>query len=429
MTTATSEAAADMLRRHSLGDPDVLENPTAYHHALHARPIHYDARLGFYVCSTYHLMRRILRDTETFSSVDSQTVDSLREPPPEVVALRRRSWAPVNTLVTNDPPSHTRFRRMVDAPFRPRSIDRLRAAIRGIVENTVDGFVACGRCEVVRELAIPIPINVIADMLGLERSLAPRIKAWSDASVEPLGMKVSDERLIECARLIKEFQDFIGAELDARRKAPRDDLLTSLVTARDDAGEGFSMPEMLSLTQQFLVAGNETTTNAIAAGVQLLVENPDQAAHLAGHLDDRTLRRFANEVLRLESPTQGLFRVVRQDVSIGGVDIPAGARIMLRFAAANRDPEQYPDPDRLDLARDNAGTHLAFGAGIHHCIGANLAREELVQTFDVLLRRARRFEFVPERNDFSHHPSMILRGLKALHVRFEPLDHATEELP
>src|SRR5512139_625436 len=131
---------SSMLEQKSLRDPDVLEQPAEYYHALHAHPIWFDPRLGFYICSTYHLMREILRNTEVFSSVDSQTMDSLRPPPPEVVALRRASHAPVNTLVTNDPPSHTRFRTMVDEPFRPRSIEKLNDRIGAIVDETIDGF-------------------------------------------------------------------------------------------------------------------------------------------------------------------------------------------------------------------------------------------------------------------------------------------------
>jgi len=179
------------------------------------------------------------------------------------------------------------------------------------------------------------------------------------------------------------------------------------------------MAEMLSLTQQFLVAGNETTTNGIAAGVQLLIDNPDQLEALQRSGDVNRIRVFANEVLRLEAPVQGLFRVVRSEVDIGGVTLPAGSRVMLRFAAANRDPEKYRQPDTLDVSRHNAGTHLAFGAGIHHCIGANLAREEMVLTFQTLLERAQNFAYQPGCNDFSHHPSMILRGLKRLHIRFD----------
>jgi len=408
-----------ILDEKSLADPDVQEQPEAYYHALHERPIYFDQRLGFYICSRYAPMREILRNTDVFSSVDSQTMDSLRPPPPEVLALRKAMHPTVNTLVTNDPPSHTRIRAMVNEPFRPRSIEHLREQIRDIVNETIDAFIDDGRCEAVSQLAIPIPIKVIADMLGIPRDMAPKIKAWSDASVEPLGMMVSDARLVECVKLIKEFQDYISAELDARRTDPREDLLTHLVEARDEQGLGFSMAEMLSLTQQFLVAGNETTTNGIAAGVQLLIDNADQQAILRREHDENRTRVFANEVLRLEAPAAGLFRVVKRDVEVDGVAIPAGSRIMLRFAAANRDPDKYDHPDALDVLRHNAGTHLGFGAGIHHCIGANLAREEMTHTFDILLSRLEALAYQPGKNDFSHHPSMILRGLKQLYITFD----------
>jgi cytochrome P450 len=408
----------NLLEERSLKDPEVLEDPVAYHHALLEQPLYFDQRLGFHICSSYALLREILRDTDVYSSIASQSTDSLRQPPPQVVALRRAGYAPVDTLVTNDPPAHTRIRRMVDDPFRPRSIARLTASIRQIVDETLDAFIDQGECDAVADLAVPIPIKVIADMLGIERSLAPRIKAWSDASVEPLGMMCSDARLIECAHLVKEFQDFIAAELDARRRAPRDDLLSHLVTAQDEAGDGLSMAEMLSLTQQFLVAGNETTTNGIAAGVQLLIDNPRQLDALRG-CDSKHVRTFVDEVLRLEAPVQGLFRVVRRETRIAGVTLPAGARVMLRFAAANRDPARYANPDDLDVTRANAGTHLAFGAGIHHCIGANLAREEMALTFEALLDRTDNLGYQPGRNDFRHHPSLILRGLEHLYIRFD----------
>ena len=410
----------------SLADADVQQKPDAYHAALRERPVHFDERLGIFVCGRYALMRQVLRDTKTFSSIDSQTVDGMRPPPPEAVAIRKTCHPVVNTLVTNDPPSHTRIRKMVDAPFRTRSLDKLKSRVTDIVHDTIDDFIDDAgtrgdsgghSCEMVSRFAVPIPVRVIAEMLGLDPALAPRIKAWSDASVEPLGMMVSDQRLIECAELIKAFQDFIVTALEARRAKPQDDLLTHLVQARDAQGEGFTMAEMLSLTQQFLVAGNETTTNGIAAGVRLLAEQP--ALLRAIRLKPRLALNFANEVLRLESPVQGLFRVVRKDTELAGVRLPKGARIMLRFAAANRDGRKYANPERIDLHRANGGTHVAFGAGIHHCIGAGLARMEMQAAFAALAQRLRRLALAPD-NDFAHHPSMILRGLQALRVTFEP---------
>ncbi|MFP6817131.1 MAG: cytochrome P450 [Pseudomonadales bacterium] len=408
-----------LLEQQSLADPETLENPNPYHHALHEQPIFFDQQLGFFICSTYKLMREILRNTDVFSSINSQTVDSMRAPPPEVAKLRAAMHPTVNTLVTNDPPSHTRIRTMVNEPFRPRNIEKLVAQIRSTADEAIDSFIDDGEFEAVTQLAIPVPINVISDMLGLDRSMASNIKLWSDASVEPLGMMVSDERLIECTRLVKEFQDVMAAELESRRAHPRDDLLTELVTTRDEDGNEFSMAEMLSLTSQFLVAGNETTTNGIAAGVQLLVDNPEQQQVL--RREPPRVRVFINEVLRLEAPVQGLFRVVTVDTELNGVKIPKGSRIMLRFAAANRDAAKFQDPDKLDVTRHNAGSNVAFGAGIHHCIGANLAREEMVQTFEALLNRTANLAYAEGRNDFKHHPSMILRGLKRLHITFDSI--------
>ncbi len=402
----------------SLTDPAIQEDPVEYYQRLREQPISFDTKLGTYVCSTYREMREILRDPATFSSVDSQNTDALRKPPEEVQRIRAQCHPTVNTLVTNGPPSHTRIRNMVDAPFRPRSVEKLREQIRDIVNETLDEILPAREADMVADFAVPIPIKVIADMLGIPRSKAADIKAWSDASVEPLGMMVSDERLIACAKIIKEFQDYVVAELESRQRTPRDDLFTQLVQARDEDGEPFTMAEMLSLTQQFLVAGNETTTNAIAAGVQLLIDNPAQQEILRED-PSRTLT-FVNEVLRLESPAAGLFRVVTQDTEIAGVALPKGARVMLRFASANRDANKYRNADALDVTRHNAGTHVAFGAGIHHCIGANLAREEMVQTFDILLARTHNLAFKAGANDFRHNPSLILRGLEKLLVTFDP---------
>ena len=412
-----------LLTEKSLADQDIQECPVDYYHALHDQPVYYDARLGFFICSTYALMRQILRDTDTFSNVGSQTFDDLKAPPPEATAIRRQGFAVANTLVTNDPPSHTRIRTMMDAPFRPRRIKKLAGAINDIVNNTIDGFIDAGHCEVVHDFAIPIPIKVIADLLGLPREIAPSLKAWSDASVEPLGLMITDARQVECAKLYVEFQHYFAAQLRDRELNPRDDLLSHIALTKDAAGKTLRLAEQLSVCSQFLVAGNETTTNGLAAGVQMLIENPDQLAVLVedDDADCRRARTFANEVLRLEAPVQGLFRIVMKDVELAGVNVPKGSRIMVRFAAANRDPDQFDDPDRLDVCRHNTGTHLAFGAGIHHCIGANLAREEMTQAFHILVRRARNFAFVPDTNDFTHHPSIVLRGLKSLRITFDKI--------
>ncbi len=406
-----------LLEQHSLVEPEIQECPWPYYQAMHEEGFYFDKHLGMFMCASYPLMREILRNSQLFSSENSQNVSHMRTPPPEVVALQKQMQRQVNILVSSDPPDHGRIRHLLDDPFRPKAIAKLRPQISEIATHAIERFIDKGEFEVINDFAIPIPVTVIADMLGLDRSKTSDIKAWSDDSVEPLGMMISDERWIVCTQIMKEFQDFITAELEARRHAPREDLLSHLVHARDDQGQALTLAEMLGITAQLLVAGNETTTNGIAAGIQMLIDNPEQQSLL--RQDPSRMLVFVNEVLRLESPVQGLFRIATQDTTINGVEVPKGARIMVRLAEANRDGEKYDRPDDLDVCRKNACTHVGFGAGIHHCLGANLAREEMVQAFTLLLARVDNLQFKAGNNTFSHHPSMILRGLKNLHVSFD----------
>ncbi len=408
---------SNLLAEHSLNEQDIQECPWAYYRAMHDKGFYFDEHLDMYVCANYALMREILRDPQLFSSVNSQNIAHMRTPPPEVLQIQAQMERPVNILVSSDPPEHGRIRGLLDGPFRRREIEKLRPKIQDIVNHTIDQFIARGEMDVVSEFAIPIPVTVIADILGLPRDKAEDIKAWSDASVEPLGLMISDARWIECAKIILEFQNFISSELQARRAAPRDDLLSHLVHSVDEHGNHLSLGEMLGITSQLLVAGNETTTNGIAAGVQMLIENPQQQQMLRD--DPSRILTFVNEVLRLEAPVQGLYRITTADTELHGVPVPQGSRIMIRFAAANRDGAKYDHPDELDVCRKNAGTHVGFGAGIHHCLGANLAREEMLQAFTFLLERVTNLRFKPGANDFSHHPNLVLRGLKALQVEFD----------
>ena len=407
----------DLIDEHSLEEIEIQECPWPYYEAMNERRFYWDERLGMFVCANYKLMREIMRNTQLFSSVNSQNISHMREPPEEVLQLQRASERPVNILVSADPPEHTRVRKLLDDPFRPKHIAEMRPQIIEIVNNVVDQFIDKKHCDIVSDFAIPIPITVIADLLGLDRSYAQAIKEWSDASVAPLGMMISDEEWIECARTIKAFQDFITDQLKERQTQPKNDLLTHMVEARDDDGNPLTLGEMLGATQQLLVAGNETTTNGIAAGVQLLIENPEQQALLRANPD--RMYTFVNEALRLESPVQGLFRIAMADTEIEGLSVPKGSRIMLRYAAANRDGQKYGCPNDLDVMRSNAGTQVGFGAGIHHCLGANLAREEMYQAFTILLDRVKDMTFT-ESTSFEHHPSMVLRGLKTLEIRFTP---------
>ena len=403
----------------SLLDLEIQSCPWAYYRQLHEQHngFVWDPQLDMYICADYSLMREILRDTTRYSSVNSQNISHMRTPPPAVQAVMARSPRVRNILVSSDPPDHGRVRKLLDDPFRPRAMEALRPQIKEIVNNTISQFAHLRAFDAVADFAVPIPVTVIADILGLERSYADAIKQWSDVSVEPLGLMISDERWLECALIVEDFQKFMQSELEKRAAHPRDDFLSHLATVRDAAGNVLSMPEQLAITQQILVAGNETTTNGIAAGVALLIEQPELFTRL--QREPEKAMTFANEVLRLESPVQGLYRITTEDVEIAGHQVPRGSRIMMRFAAANRDACKYNNPDQLDLDRANTGTHVAFGAGIHHCLGANLAREEMTQAFALLTQRVRTLRMAPNSPPLEYHPNLALRGLKQLPVQFE----------
>ena len=226
---------------------------------------------------------------------------------------------------------------------------------------------------------------------------------------------ISKERELECAADVVEFQHALKAKIDARRASPTDDLLSDLVNAQVDGERPLDDAELLSIIQQLMVAGNETTTSSLAGGLVQLIRNPDQADKVRAN--PSLVRNLVEEVLRTESPTAGLWRVVKHDTELGGVAVKGGTILMLRFAAANRDPAKFEQPDRFDVERKNANAHLAFGRGIHMCVGNMLSRKELAVAFDELLKRLDRIEIADEAA-LNYPPNMLLRGLSALPIRF-----------
>ncbi|MGE0668622.1 MAG: cytochrome P450 [Sphingomonadales bacterium] len=402
----------------TLASVEVQENPWDYYDVLREQaPVYFDPDLKVWIVSRYDLLMEAIRNTDVFSNIGSQAPAEMRAPPPEVKELEKQGWPRVNTMVTNDPPSHTRYRKMVDYAFTPRRVRAMKPYMDEIVNMLIDGFIDRGEVELVTEFAVPVPLYVIADQLGVPRADAPKFKVWSDASVAPLGLMLTDEEWIDSARKVLEFQRYFVAALDERRARPRGDLLSALLEVRDDDGRPLDNGELLSIISQVLVAGNETTTNSIAAGMTLLIDNPEQQRKLRE--DPARIPTFVEETLRLESAVQGLFRVVKQDTELGGYAIPKGARLMLRYAAANRDGAKFACPHRLDVERGNAGAHLAFGAGIHHCLGAQLARYEMIASFEAILARMDNLAYAPARNSFEHHPHLCLRGLKQLWITFD----------
>ena len=397
-------------------DPAVVENPFEFHRALRAQaPVYEVPGIGLFLVSTYAGVLEVLSDPRRFSSSSGPAVAAMS---PRVQAAMAGGYPQVDTLITCDPPRHIRYRSLVSRAFSARRVAGMEDYIRGVARELLRDFVREGTVDLVPRYAVPLPLSVIADQLGVPRSDMALFKRWSDDAVAPLGGMIGEERAVEWAHSIVEFQHYMAEKIAERRREPRDDILSDLIGARLDGEAPLDVPEMLSILQQFLVAGNETTTNLIASAMALLGRTPDQLALLRE--DPSLVPNMVEEAVRLESPVQSLFRLATEDTRVQGQRVPQGARVVVMYASANRDETVFPDPDRFDVRRENARANLAFGRGEHFCIGVALARKEAAIAFETLLEGTRDLRLSPGKNDFAHVPSFILRGLKQLWVDVTP---------
>jgi cytochrome P450/nitrite reductase/ring-hydroxylating ferredoxin subunit len=392
--------------------PDQRECPfPLYARARNEMPVFYSERFDLWVVTRYQDIVAILKDPVRFSSAQSLAVDTAIAP--EVQATLDTGFPATATMVTADPPVHTRFRQLVGKAFTSRQVEGMGPLMREIAQKLVDGFYLNGCADIVREYAYPFPMEVIAEILGVPAADMETFKRWSDDMSARFGPLPLD-RQVECAKSEVEFQHYFAAMLEERERRPQEDLLTDLLNARVKGEAPLTMPEMLSILKQLLIGGNETSTNLIGSMMLLLLTNRDQFDAV---LKDRRLGQNAvEEALRLDAPVQGLFRSATADVEVGGVRIPQGAHLELLYASGNRDEARFPDAGRFDVHRRDSINHMAFGFGIHFCIGAPLARYEGRVALDVLLDRLPNLRLVPGQ-PLEHHPHFFLRGLK--HLRLE----------
>ncbi|SNR92072.1 Cytochrome P450 [Haloechinothrix alba] len=331
-------------------------------------------------------------------------------------ALPDAKYRVVRTLLTNDPPSHTRFRKLVTKAFTARRVKALEPAMRGIVDSLIDAFPPDGEIDFVRDFAKPLPLIVIADFLGVPRSDLEVFGKWSDDAAEVLGGTLTPERSRECQESLQELLGYFDEQIAKRKLKPADDFLTMLIEAVDKDEKPLTLQEMLAISYVTLVAGNETTVNMLSGMMLLLQQNPEALARLR---EDRSkIPTAVEEALRLETPVQGSVRLCKVDTEIAGTPVPKDSRVLIVSGAANRDAAVFADPDRFDLDRENARAHLSFGKGIHLCLGATLSRQEGVIALEHLLDRLDSFEvpadFTPRYKD-----NAVLRSLISmpLHVR------------
>jgi cytochrome P450 len=400
-------------------DPTTQQDPFPYYKALRDRaPVH-RGKNGIFFVSRHEAVEEVLRQPRTFSS---QWFNSAGPPPvpgaeKEVEAILAEGYPAINTMLTLDPPLQTRYRKTVGRAFSTKRIESFEPSIREATQELLQAWPDQGRVDFMRQLSIPLPVRVIAGALCIPLEREADVKRWSDDSVAAIGVKISKERGLEITRSLVRMQKYLASLLEDRRRESRDDFLSDLVRVEFEDGEGkrrkLEIPEMLSIIQQLMVAGNEATTKGINEILKLLIQNPVEWKRIQE--DPARIPAMADEGLRLASPNQGLFRVCTEDSEVAGTPIPKGSMLWVMFGSANRDERVFEDPDRFDPDRDNLNESLAFGRGAHFCIGAPLARLELRVLFEELSKRVESVAFAPG-STLRYEPSFILRGLEALEI-------------
>jgi cytochrome P450 len=411
--TAASEAAAvrvdPALSLYQLLDPAVLADPYPLYRRLREHdPVHWDTFLHAWVVTSYAGSVTVLRDF----SAD-------RTPAPEQVkALGLASLEPIAQVMAKqmlfmDAPTHTRLRKLCSTAFTPRRVDAMRSHIQDITERLLDDVVARGRMDVIADFANPLPAIVTAELLGVPTSDHEQLKSWSADFAEMLGnFQHNPDRAGRVLRSLQDMTAYFRAAIREQERNPRDGLIHSLMTAEVD-GARLTEEEVIANTIVTMVGGQETTTNLIGNGLLTLLKNPEQLALLRDN--PSIIETAVEELLRYESPSQHTARLAPDDVMLGGKLIRKRDAVMAVMAAANRDPERFPEPDRLDLTRKD-NRHLAFGWAAHFCFGAPLARMEGQIAFATLLRRLPDLKLEPARLEWRE--NLGLRGLKSLPVTF-----------
>lgn len=387
--------------------PEFVADPYPTYHRLRAEdPVHHSA-LGFWVLTRYADVIAMLRDPRL-----------VKEPIAAFVAARFGMAVPPGlglSMLDRDPPDHTRLRGLVSKAFTPKALEALRPHIRQIVDGLLAKVEGKGEMDLIEEFAYPLPVRVICEMLGVPVADHERFKGWGldiarglDAIMLPPDSEVARRSMAGRHALAGYFRELIAE----RRAAPREDMLSALIAA-EEAGDKLNEDELLATCLLLLVAGHETTVNLIGNGSLALLRHPAELRRLREN--PGLIGSAVEELLRYDGPVQRTARIPGEDVTIGGVTIPKGEMVMPFLGAADRDPAQFPDPDRLDITRaDNR--HIAFGMGIHFCLGAPLARMEGQIAINAMLERLPKLALATDRPEYRE--SLTLRGLKALPVSF-----------
>jgi cytochrome P450 len=398
--------------------PHFQEDPAAsYERLRRSGAVHYLPRHGWYLVTKADTVRAVLRDAGRFSSQVHKHTQPPAEVADEVARIRAQGWPYTPALGTSDPPDHTRLRKLVQRTFTPRSLTWMEPLVRQTAEELAAALPDGAELDFLAAFGEPLPVWAISRVLGLPESRRDDIRRWSVAAAASIGGMPDPQAWIDNEHALLHYQQTMAAEIDQVRQAPREGLLSALVQAADNPGQGeepIPFGQLLTLLRELVIAGNETSGKLITEIVRLLDANPGEWERIRA--EPERARQVVEEALRWATPSQTAFRRATWDTQLGGVDIPAGSVLVISFASGNRDEDLYPDAARFDPDRAGLTQHLAFGQGRHACIGNPLARMEAVIATDVLTGQLDALTVI-DRHQLRYNASFMIRGLQVLPVR------------
>jgi cytochrome P450 len=361
--------------------PDVQVCPFPFYRALReSRPVYQLPGTNIYVLSRH----RDVLEAFTRPNIFSSHRPSLGGADPEFLAILAHGYRAEPTLTTSDPPAHTKYRKLIKSWFTASAVAAREPELRDTINELIDAFAGDGQVEFVGQFAEALPARIVGDFLGQPREMAPQLKRWARDISQSVNPVVPRDRALEYTRSSVEFQHYFAADMEAKQASPGADFLSFLVNAMID-GEPISMEALLDYVRVFITGGNDTVTSLLSNTMYYLLKNPDQLAEVQA--DRSMIPAAVEETIRYDTPGQFFTRLLEHgDAVVGGVTIPQGSRVLLMAGSANRDEQVFPDPDRFDIHRSTT-PHLAYGHGIHFCLGAPLARLEARISFELLLER------------------------------------------
>ena len=415
--------AEDTTPEMNLADSEHIECPYKAYASLHeAGGVGRDPNIGTIVAG-YDTLAALARNTGAYSSAITEDDRGPRhmginsEPvQDDVEEILSNAHPIVNALFTADPPEHTRHRKLISKALSPRSVRALEPQIRQITTELIDAFIDRGSVDLIPEFAVPLPVTVIADILGVDRADIWTFKHWGDLMISGNIDMLSHERRREVAKAVVELHDYFVPRIEQRRQNPTDDLLSIMVNTEVDGEPPLTTEELLPIIDQILLAGHETTTNLIGNAMLVLLNDHELMHRLQENPSD--IPAMVEEALRWDPPIQCTFRRATRADQLEGVDVTEGEMVVPLWAGANWDPDVFPNPEQFDIDRSMTKPHMGFGFGPHFCAGAELARIEARIAFEELLGRLGQITLNEQESDLSHLPSFASHGYRQVSLRF-----------